>query len=196
MRFLVGLVLGILVPFLVLGVVIATGVFDMSALRPPGAVERLVGGALVDRSTERRAPKARNPLPLSAEVLRAGLHRYRDDCLGCHGAPGIPPADVGKGLNPPAPELSSADTQDASDGELFWVISRGVRMTGMPAWAATHPDREIWELVAFLRHLRALSPDERKLLGARGEAEGGGAKERQREAPHPAGGGDAARPGR
>ena len=32
-------------------------------------------------------------------------------------------------------------------------------MTAMPAWGRTHSDELIWDMVAFLRKLPALSPD-------------------------------------
>lgn len=172
MKLLVGVVIGLLFPVAAFLVVLALGAYDMSATRPPGLVERIVGGVLADRSIARRAPNTKNPVPPTAEVLRAGLEHYREMCVMCHGAPGIPPGEVGKGLNPPPPNLASADAQEGSDGELFEVIARGVRMTGMPAWSRTHSDEQIWQMVAFVRHLPALSPGERALLreGAGGEA--------------------------
>ena len=144
----------------------ATGWFDMSATRPPGRLEQLVGSALANRSVERRAPRTKNPLPSSPEVLRDGLAHYRDDCVLCHGAPGAPAGEAAKGLNPPAPDLATPDAQEASDGELFQFIGYGVRMTGMPAWLPTHSEREIWELAAFVRHLPKLTAEERSALAA------------------------------
>ncbi len=163
-KIVVAIVIGALLPFVALGIVIATGAYDMSATRPPGFIERFVGGLLAERSVDRRAPKGKNPLPLTPEVLRAGLAHYRDDCVICHGAPRVQPGDAGKGLNPPAPDLASADAQEASDGELYQVIAHGIRMTGMPGWLPTHSEKEIWELVAFVRHLPSLSPEERRDL--------------------------------
>jgi mono/diheme cytochrome c family protein len=56
--------------------------------------------------------------------------------------------------------------QKRTDGELFWVVQNGIRMTGMPAFGPTHKDEEIWKIVAFLRHLPALTPEEEKALSA------------------------------
>jgi mono/diheme cytochrome c family protein len=50
------------------------------------------------------------------------------------------------------------------DGELFWTIRQGVRMTGMPAFAPTHSDEEIWKIVTFIRHLPHLTPEEKEKL--------------------------------
>jgi len=166
---LIGIVIGVFIPPLAALAVAATGWLDMSATRPPGPVERLVGGMLADRSVERRAPDTRNPLPASPEVLAAGLEHYRENCVICHGAPGVPPGGAGKGLNPPAPDLARRGPQGSSDGELFQVIGHGIRMTGMPGWLPTHSEREIWEIVRFVRHLPALTASEREAL-AGGEA--------------------------
>jgi hypothetical protein len=52
-------------------------------------------------------------------------------------------------------------TQDMSDGELFYVIENGVRLTGMPAWGGHNPT-DSWKLVHFIRHLPDLSFEERR----------------------------------
>ncbi|BDG10508.1 c-type cytochrome [Anaeromyxobacter paludicola] len=150
--------------------VVASGLVDMSATRPPSALERLVGSVLADRSTARRAPRTGNPLPGTPEVLAAGLALYRRDCLQCHGAPGVSPWGAALGLNPSPPDLAAPDAQEGSDGDLFFVISHGVRMTGMPGWATSHDERELWHLVAFVRHLPRLAPAEKQALKAAAEA--------------------------
>jgi mono/diheme cytochrome c family protein len=93
-------------------------------------------------------------------------------CVSCHGAPGVDASPVGEGLNPPAPDLTLARIQERSDGELFWLVQNGIRMTGMPAFGPTHRDEEIWEIVAFLRHLPELTPEEEKALASKEQPEG------------------------
>jgi hypothetical protein len=53
-------------------------------------------------------------------------------------------------------------TQSLTDGELFYIIENGVRLTGMPAWGAgTHENvEETWHLVHFIRHLPRLTPEQ------------------------------------
>ena len=163
-KFALGVLVGVLLPPVVLAVVTLAGWLDMSATRPPGLIEELVGSTLSDRSVARRAPKTKNPLPETPALLRAGLEHYRRDCLVCHGAPGVRQGEIGRGLNPPAPDLWSPDTQEASDGELFWVVAHGLRMTGMPGWLPSRSEREIWEMVAIVRHLPKLTAEERGAL--------------------------------
>ena len=51
-----------------------------------------------------------------------------------------------------------------TDGELFWVISHGVRATGMPAFSTSKNQKEIWEIVAFARRLPNLTDEETRRL--------------------------------
>jgi len=44
-----------------------------------------------------------------------------------------------------------------SPAELFWVTKNGIKMTGMPAWGATHDDDAIWPVVAFMTKLPELN---------------------------------------
>lgn len=160
--FLLGILVGVVLVAIV-GFVVALG-FNMEATNPPGPLERLVAHELVDRTLERHAPKDKNPRPASPEVLAEGLAHYRENCLVCHGAPGVELSEIGKGLNPAAPNLAHRGTQHESDGELYWTIREGIRMTGMPAFGPTHSSDEIWTLVTFVRHLPQLTEAEIKAL--------------------------------
>jgi hypothetical protein len=66
------------------------------------------------------------------------------------------PTEISQGLYPRAPELSRGSS--LSPAEQFWVVKHGIKMTGMPAWGATHADALLWDVVAFLRGLPSLSP--------------------------------------
>ena len=71
---------------------------------------------------------------------------------------------MGEGLYPKPPDLRMPDTQNLTDGELFWIIENGVRFTGMPAFGngGGHEGMlDSWKLVHFIRHLPHLSAAER-----------------------------------
>ncbi len=74
-------------------------------------------------------------------------------------------------MNPPAPDLTLPSVQKMRDGELFWVVSNGIRMTGMPAFSPTHKEDEIWKIVAFVRHLPEVTKEEQQTLKAGHEEE-------------------------
>jgi mono/diheme cytochrome c family protein len=168
MKFLSGVLFGIVAVALGGAAVVVTGVIDPAASVPPGPVEIRIARFALERSVARRAPKAPNPLKPGPDVLRGGLAHYKHMCVQCHGAPGVDASEAGEGLNPPAPDLTLGRVQKRTDGELFWLVQNGVRMTGMPAFGATHKDEEIWKIVAFLRHLPALTAEEEKELGESG----------------------------
>ena len=170
MKILLGMLLAVVLIVAVAIAVVMTGTFDMSAVKPPGGFEKAVGKAALNHSVSRRASKTANPLS-GPDVVRAGLAHYRENCVFCHGAPGVDASEAGDGLNPPAPDLTLAGVQARTDGELFWIVQQGVRMTGMPAFGPTHTDPEIWKIVAFLRHLPQISKDEQAALKA--ESKGG-----------------------
>lgn len=104
----------------------------------------------------------RNPVTLTPEVLASGREHFADHCASCHANDGSGDTELGRGLYPRAPDLRAARTQNLSDGELFYIIENGVRMTGMPAWGTGTPEGELasWHLVHFIRHLPAITADE------------------------------------
>jgi mono/diheme cytochrome c family protein len=104
---------------------------------------------------------AKNPIDAragSAEV-EAGHAIYTRKCEICHAYDGGGKSEIGSGEYPRPPDLGGATVQSMSDGEIFYHLKNGIRHTGMPAWAL--PDRELWQVTAFLRHfpqVAALSP--------------------------------------
>ena len=70
-------------------------------------------------------------------------------------------AEMGRNIYPPAPDMTLADTQNRSDGELYYIIENGVRFTGMPAWGAGGlNDQDTWKLVLYIRHLPQVTRQE------------------------------------
>jgi mono/diheme cytochrome c family protein len=91
------------------------------------------------------------------------MQHWADHCAFCHANNGSGDTEVGKNLYPKAPDMRLADTQKLTDGELYYTIKNGVRLTGMPAWGeAGDTDEDSWKLVHFIRHLSSLSPEEEK----------------------------------
>lgn len=160
MKFLMGIVFGIALVALGAAAVVYTGSFNTAATIPPSRLEKRIAGFALDRSVAKRAPARTNPLPSTPETRREGLREYRSHCLVCHGAPGVDPGAIGQGLNPGAPDLSLPRVQARTDGELFWITSEGIRMTGMPAFGPTEDEEEIWHMVAAVRYLPELTDDE------------------------------------
>jgi len=103
-----------------------------------------------------------NPVPLTPAVLAEGRAHFADHCAGCHANDGSGATEMGQNLYPKPPDMREQSTQRLSDGEMFFIIKEGVRLTGMPAWgdAAGRDDQETWKLVHFIRHLPSITPQE------------------------------------
>ncbi len=183
-RFLTGVLVGFLLVAIAAAVFVGTGSFNVAASVAPGKAEESLARFALNRSIARRFSAAKNPFTSSPEVLRQGLSHYRENCVGCHGAPGVDAAEYGQGLNPPAPDLTLPRVQSRPDGQLYWIVANGLRMTGMPAFSVTHKADELWKIVAFLRHLPALTPEEERQLKTETEE----AERHHAEAPEPAAG--------
>jgi mono/diheme cytochrome c family protein len=106
----------------------------------------------------------KNPIANSTEALAEARAHWADHCALCHGNDGSGDTGMGRQTYPPAPDMRKERTQRMTDGELFYIIENGVRLSGMPAWGSgTDQDaRDTWKLVHFIRHLPDLSPAEIK----------------------------------
>lgn len=143
------------------------GLPDVAATTPHWSVTEWVLATAMERSVRRRARAISMPGDLDDPArIRAGASAYDDMCAACHGAPGAAVDAAAEGLLPRPPELDE-EAAEWSAAELFWITKHGVRMTGMPAFGPTHSDREIWDIVAFLRELPGTSASEYRSLVAR-----------------------------
>jgi mono/diheme cytochrome c family protein len=133
-----------------------------SARDEPGGIEKLVARQARRFAGPSAARGWKNPLPRTPELLAEGRAHFADHCALCHGNDGRGQTEIGRNLYPKAPDMSQADTQSLSDGELFSIIKNGIRLTGMPAWGQDTPadDHASWQLVHFIRHLPAITAAE------------------------------------
>jgi mono/diheme cytochrome c family protein len=56
------------------------------------------------------------------------------------------------------PQLATDGVEDDPQGDSFWKIKHGIRLTGMPSFGDTLSDLEIWTLALFLKHMEKLPP--------------------------------------
>jgi len=133
----------------------------ISARPEPGSTEVVVARKVRSLLIPASAREARNPVVLEARHLAQGLAHFADHCATCHANDGSGSTSIGRALYPRAPDMRSTATQALTDGELFFIIENGVRLTGMPAWGVPGKPEESWKLVHFIRHLPALTAAEK-----------------------------------
>jgi mono/diheme cytochrome c family protein len=158
----------LLVLFVVAGLIVAGGVSlthnGLSARAQPSGLESAIAAVTRKLAMPSAARDANNPVRNTPEVQREARLHFADHCAICHGNDGSGETAMGRGMYPKPPDLRASQTQERSDGEIFWIIENGVRMTGMAAFGgsgANGNSQDSWELVHFIRHLPALTPEER-----------------------------------
>jgi mono/diheme cytochrome c family protein len=139
-----------------------------SARQNPSWIEAFAAG-IAKRLAVPATYKIKNPYPATAENIREAEEHFADHCAICHGNNGSGDTLFGRGLYPKPPDMRTAETQNKSDGELYYTIENGVRLSGMPAFGAGSiqssadqgtGDADTWKLVLFIRHLPDITAEE------------------------------------
>lgn len=123
------------------------------ASKKPSKVEATLANMAKDVVIPIEAENLKNPLPTTEAGLDEGKGMYLQSCAICHGTDGHGHTDLGRGMYPPAMDLTSPHVQHWTDAELFWIIQNGVRLTGMPSWKSTISEQDTWKLVNFIHSL-------------------------------------------
>jgi len=145
-----------------------------SAREQPSWMERTMARNARKIATPFDAKNLKNPRQQqTAEMMAEADEHFVEHCGICHGIDGRGDTLIGKNLYPQVPDMSQADTQQLSDGELYYIISNGIRLTGMPAWRFEDKPEAIWDLVSLIRRLPKLSPDELQRLQKAAREAGG-----------------------
>src|SRR3989449_4462355 len=150
---------------------LAVLILGCTAKKQPSKLETTLANMAKDVVIPIEATTLKTPLPASEEVIAQGQQAYMQSCALCHGADGHGRTELGRGMYPPAMDLTSPHVQNWTDAELFWIIQNGVRLTGMPSWASSISETDTWKLAHFVHQLPRLN--EQKAASARRAAEAG-----------------------
>jgi mono/diheme cytochrome c family protein len=137
----------------VIGAMLGALLQGCTADKNPSPGETSLANAAKDVTIPLAAGKMKNPLPETEEVVSQGQEVFLGSCVQCHGPEARGDTTVGRNMNPPAMDLTSAHVQHWSDAELFWIIQNGVRLTGMPSWKSTISSDDTWKLARFIHSL-------------------------------------------
>src|SRR5882762_3423852 len=124
-------------------------------------------GLLVLAATAAYAADDRNPYANDPKAAKAGEYEFRINCALCHG---LGARGGGRG-----PDLTRAQKKHThSDAEMFQVISNGIPGTAMPANGTNGQgvgmtDREIWQIIAYIRSVEVKAPAKPLGNAARGK---------------------------
>ena len=134
-----------------------------SARNNPSSMEVVVARTTRKMAMPAQAKRKSNPTPNTPETLAQARAHWADHCAICHANNGGGNTEIGRNLYPKAPDMRLPATQNLTDGELYYTINNGIRLTGMPAWGQPgENDQDTWKLVHFIRHLPQLTPEEER----------------------------------
>jgi mono/diheme cytochrome c family protein len=136
-----------------------SGMYDLAALRPHTPIVQSGLKLLQQRSVSFHARGLEVPPLDNPQLVEHGFGLYREHCVVCHGAPGEGRERIGMGLNPNPPPLVQA-IERWSDAELYWITANGLKMAGMPGFNLGKVVVDLWAIVAFVRRMNGLSPQE------------------------------------
>ena len=155
-----GIVLTLVAALVAAYALVQSGVLPANADALPGGLETWMARTSLEATLHREAPMGPNPVALSEQNLFDGLHLFARNCAVCHGgADGNASASpIARGLYQKPPQFASDGVEDDPEGESFWKIKHGIRLTAMPSFGGTLSDRDIWAIALFLKHLDKLPP--------------------------------------
>ena len=117
-------------------VLVWSGAYNVSAVTQHWSpVFKLMEYAM-RQSVRRHAQQIEMPALDAPDMARAGERHYERFCVQCHGAPGRAPDTAALSMQPVPGPLSAA-AHKWQLRELYWIVSNGIKMTGMPACRRT-----------------------------------------------------------
>jgi len=163
MRFILGLIIGIVLVPLAVIVYLMYGRVPVAVGDPPFPNERQMVHMPLDARIQREMVGTH--MEPDAANLTAGARVYVDRCAVCHGLHNHPSA-LGAHMYPDAPQLlephhNNPEVVGVSDdplGETYWKILNGIRLTGMPAFKTQLSDPELWQVSLFLANANKPMP--------------------------------------
>jgi thiosulfate dehydrogenase len=154
-RILVGFILClVLVPLAVLAW-FRFGHPPVAVADPPFPMERQIVQIPLNARIAREMP-GNPPIQADENNLVAGAGIYRDQCAACHGFYGKP-SSFAPHMYPGAPQLwkqrkgsSVVGASGDPPGQIWWKVSNGIRLTGMPSFKNTLSETQIWQVSLLL----------------------------------------------
>jgi mono/diheme cytochrome c family protein len=103
------------------------------------------------------AKQLKNPLTATAENNASGRALFMQHCATCHGADGRAMTEMAAMMKIPPADLTALPGR--TDGEIYWVISNGIRPSGMPAFESKMSEQERWQAALYVKQLVGEHPN-------------------------------------
>jgi thiosulfate dehydrogenase len=132
---------------------VRAGCYSLAVNAPMLPFEEQVADMALEASMG-NAAQVKNPLPFSYANMLTGARLYRENCAGCHGAPGKDNSMLAKAMFPHPPQFFTREEMMTGDpeGELHWVVRHGIRLSGMPSFDKLLTEMERWQVTMLVKH--------------------------------------------
>lgn len=163
MRFLIGLVIGLLLVPIGAFCYLHYGNPPVAVADAPFPFERQIVHMPLHARIAKEMPKS-VPIQATADNLTAGAQIYRQNCAFCHGLNSQNSA-VASHMYPHAPQLwqahgsnSVVGVSDDPPGETYWKVANGIRLSGMPAFDQVLSSTQMWQVSLLLANANKTLP--------------------------------------
>src|SRR6185503_9870755 len=128
---------------------------DSRSITPPAAAQQDFSKNTWELPED--ADKTKNPTTANADSIEKGkalyMERSKGNCVFCHGETGAGnEANMPRLRRKPADLTNKEHLAEATDGELFWKISKGIQGI-MPAGEKRMTEEERWHVVNYVHTL-------------------------------------------
>lgn len=158
--FIVGLIIGIIV-LAPLGIFLfaRSGGIAMATTAKPLPLEAKLADTALEASIGAES-QVKNPLTSDDANMLAGVNVYRENCAVCHGLPDRKRTAIAAGEFPKPPQFFEGHqmVDDDPEGETYWKVSHGIRLSGMPGFPGTLSDTQRWQVTMLVSHADKLTP--------------------------------------
>ena len=166
MKFIAGLVLGIILVPLGIYFYIASGSAPVATTDSDLPFEAMLARKAQHLRIDKDMPKNVPIQPTEANYL-AGAELYKEHCAVCHGLPLAPKTAIATGMYPRPPQLfQGKGVTDDEPGETYWKIFNGFRLTGMPGFSKSLNETQMWQMALLIANADKLPPSAKAALVA------------------------------
>ena len=166
MKFIVGLVLGLLVVPFGAYLYFTGGSAPVATTDSDMPFENFFAHKALNARIAKDMPKTVPIQPTEADYL-AGAELYKQHCAVCHGLPLAPKTAIATGMYPRPPQLfQGKGVTDDEPGETYWKIFNGIRLTGMPGFSKSLSETQMWQMALLLANADKLPASAKAALVA------------------------------
>ena len=166
MKFIAGLVLGLVVMPLAIYLYFSSGSAPVATTDSDMPFETHLAHKALNARVAKEMPKI-VPIQTTEANFLAGAELYKQHCAVCHGLPLSPKTAIATGMYPQPPQLfQGKGVTDDEPGATYWKIFNGIRLTGMPGFSKSLSETQMWEVAILLANADKLPSSSKAALVA------------------------------